>query len=96
MGLFEFYSMPFGPKNIGSVYARFVDMLLQRIRSQNVVLYIDDVLIFTKDLEHHLTELRSVFELHRLAGIKLRPTKQSFSQNLLSIWDLMYHKKGLV
>ena len=75
MGLFEFCSMPFGPKNSGSVYARFVDMLLQRIRSQNVVAYIDDVLVFTKDLDHHLTELRSVFELHRLAGIKLRPTK---------------------
>ena len=37
--------------------------------------YIDDVLVFTKDLKHHLTELRSVFELNRLAGIKLCPTK---------------------
>ena len=28
MGLFEFLKMPFGPKNSGSVYARFVDLLL--------------------------------------------------------------------
>ena len=26
--------MPFGPKNSGSVYARYVDMLLQRIRTK--------------------------------------------------------------
>ena len=46
MGLFQFTRMPFGPKNSGAVYARFVDMILQRIRSPNIVAYIDDILVF--------------------------------------------------
>ena len=75
MGLWTFSRMPFGPTNSGATYARFVDLLLQRIRSKHVAAYIDDILIFTEDLETHLKELRAVFELHRIAGIKLRPKK---------------------
>ena len=75
MGLWTFSRMPFGPTNSGATYARFVDLLLQRIRSRHVCAYIDDILIFTEDLETHLKELRAVFELHRIAGIKLRPKK---------------------
>ena len=69
MGLFQFARMTFGPKNSGAVYARFVEMLLQKIRSPNIVAYIDDILIFTDDLQQHLAELKSVFEVHRMAGI---------------------------
>ena len=75
MGLYQFCRMPFGPRNSGAVYARFIDMLLQKIRSPNIVAYIDDVLVFTEDLESQLTELRKAFEVHRMAGIKLRPKK---------------------
>ena len=75
MGLYQFSRMPFGPKNSGAVYARFVDMILQKIRSPNVVAYIDDILVFTKNLENHLKELKSVFEAHRIAGIMLRSKK---------------------
>ena len=74
-GLFNFRKMPFGQTNSGATYARFVDLLLQWIRSRHVCAYIDDILVFTEDLETHLKELRAVFELHRIAGIKLRSKK---------------------
>ena len=75
MGLYQFARMPFGPSNSGAVYARFVEMLLQKIRSPYIVAYIDDILVFTADLENHLTQLRSLFEIHRISGVKLRPKK---------------------
>ena len=75
MGLYQFARMPFGPKNSGAIYARFVDMILQKIRSPHVAAYIDDILVFTTDLENHVKQLRLVFELHRMAGIMLRPKK---------------------
>ena len=81
MGLFEFLKMLFGPKNSGSIYGRFVDLLLQKIQSPNVVAYTDDVLIFTKKLEQHVQKLRSVLELHRMDGITLRPNKTKPFQN---------------
>ena len=81
MGLFEFLKMLFGPKNPGTVFARFVKLLLQKIRSPNVVAYIDDVLVFTKTLGQYVQELRSVFELLRMAGIKMRPNKTKLFQN---------------
>lgn len=40
--IFEFLKMPFGPKKSGNVYARFVDLLLQKIRSPNVVAYVEN------------------------------------------------------
>ena len=81
MGLFEFLQMPFGQKNSDSVYARFVHHLLRKVRSPNNAALIDDVLVFTKTSEQNVKELRSVFELHWLAGIKLRPNKTKLFQS---------------
>ena len=75
LGLFTNKRMPFGPKNSGAVYSRFISMLLEDLRSPYVIAYLDDILAFTKDLEQQLVELEGLFEMHRKAGIKLRPHK---------------------
>ena len=41
-------------------------------------IYIDDVLIFSKSLEEHITHLELVFQRIQEAGLKLKPTKCRF------------------
>ena len=95
MGLYQFKRMPFGPTNSGATYARFVDMLLQRIRSEHIVAYIDDILLFNDDLESHLKLLREVFELHRIAGIKLRPKKTALFKEETKYLGFNVSKDGI-
>ena len=63
-GLFEFRVMPFGLTNTPSVFQRLMQRVLAGLNPPNgqayVVVYIDDVLVFSSSLEEHLQHLRCV------------------------------------
>ena len=54
--------MPCGHKSSPSTYARFVDLWLQKLRSQNTLAYLDDVILFNKELTDHVQELEKVLK----------------------------------
>ena len=74
-GLYTFKRMPFGAKNAGATYSRFIDMLITRLRSPYLLAYVDDVICHTPDIETHLAELDRAFTMHKEAGIRLAPHK---------------------
>ena len=74
-GLFQFARMPFGLKNAGTAYCRFVQRMIDMLGVEGVLAYLDDLLIHTDDLETHLKLLEIVFQAHREAGIKLNADK---------------------
>ena len=67
--------MPFGLKNAGTAYCRFVQRMIDMLGVEGVLAYLDDLLIHTDDLETHLKLLEIVFQAHREAGIKLNADK---------------------
>jgi hypothetical protein len=58
-GLYEFNVMPFGLSNAPSCFQRMVDFLLLDVT--HALVYLDDVLVFSRDFTEHLTELETVF-----------------------------------
>lgn len=55
MGQFEYVRMPFGMKNAPAVFQRFITKVLRPlIDDGSIIVYIDDILIATSDLESHL------------------------------------------
>ena len=74
-GLYTFARMPFGARNAGATYSRFVQMCLDKLRSPYTISYLDDIIMFTSTLELHVQELERVLEMHEQAGIKLVPGK---------------------
>ena len=95
MGLYTYSRMPFGPKNSGAVYARFVESLLSKLRSDQVIAYLDDILVFTADVMSHVDQLEKVLELHRHAGIKLRPKKTHLFQESSDYLGFHVGKDGI-
>ena len=79
-GLYTFARMPFGARNSGSCYSRFVDMVISRMTAEGVLAYIDDIITHTRNLEDHIGVLRKVFQAHREAGLKLRAKKTQLIQ----------------
>ena len=79
-GLWQYKRMPFGCKNAGNCYSRFVEMLLSRLKSGQVIGYLDDILIHTPGIDEHIDALEEVLKIHEEAGIKLRGAKTKLFQ----------------
>ena len=72
--------MPFGLKNAGTSYCRFVQRLVDILGVLGIVPYLDDVLVHTADLDTHVNLLQLVFSAHKEAGIRLNASKTHLFQ----------------
>ena len=77
--LYCYKIMPFGLKNVGATYQRLVNcMFFHRIR-RNVEVYVDDMLVKSKDEANHLDDLKETFSILRKYNMKLNPVKCVFA-----------------
>ena len=74
-GLFEFQVMPFGLCNAPGTFQRLMEFVLAGLQWQTCLVYLDDVIVYSRDFDEHLKRLREVFEGLRQASLKLKPSK---------------------
>ena len=78
MGIFEFLRMPYGLCNAPATFQRLMQNCLGELNLTYALIYLDDVIVFSRTEEEHLTRLRAVFERFREHGLKLKPSKCHF------------------
>ena len=81
-GLFEYKFMPFGLKNAGSTFQRFMDQILGHI--PNASLYLDDILLASESEESHMKDLEEVFKILAEYGLKINIEKCKFAVDKLT------------
>ncbi|KAL0405208.1 UNVERIFIED_CONTAM: Retrovirus-related Pol polyprotein from transposon.6 [Sesamum latifolium] len=77
-GILCYVSMLFGLKNAGATYQRLVDKIFQPQLDRNMEVYVDDVLIKSKEAHHHVEDLEETFAVLRKYRLKLNPEKCAF------------------
>ena len=75
-GLFEFVRLPFGLKNAGMTFQRFIDRVLAGLPF--VLVYLDDILVASPDRKTHLEHLRAVLQRLQENGLVLNKSKCQF------------------
>ena len=54
MGLFEYVVMPLGLTNAPATFQRLMNLTFQDLLYKSVMVYLDDILVFSKDVDEHL------------------------------------------
>ena len=80
-GHFEFLVMPFGLTNAPATFMTLMDSVLRPYLGKFVVVFLDDILIFSKTEEEHLEHLRLVFNELRTHALYAKQSKCEFFKN---------------
>ena len=70
--------MPFGLKNAGATYQRAATTFLHNLIHNEVEVYVDDMIVKSKDREGHIPALRKFFERIQFYKLWLNPKKCNF------------------
>ena len=71
--------MPFGLMNVGAMFQRAMDIAFSKEKDKFVVIYLDDIIVYSKTDEKHLQHLERVFLKCIKFGVSLNPKKSHFA-----------------
>jgi hypothetical protein len=94
-GTFMYDKMPFGLMNAGATFQRAMDIAFIGEKEKFIVIYLDDLTVFSNSDAEHLLHLRQTFEKCRKFGLSLNPKKSHFSMQEGNLLGHIVSKEGI-
>lgn len=95
LGLFEPLVMPFGMKNAPAIFQREMQRVLSDRLMKGVVVFVDDILIYTKTVDEHADMVEWVLTRLRDEGYVAHPDKCEFFQREVSFLGHVVNADGI-
>ena len=95
VGFYECKRMPFGLTNTPATFQRLMETCLGDLNLHWCIIYLDDKVIFSKDLVSHLERPKAVFWKLEEAGLKLKPSKYELFQRQLAYLGHVISAEGV-
>ena len=94
-GTYYYQVMPFGLKNAGATYQRAATTLFHDMMHRDVEVYVDDMIVKSRDRADHLTTLQRFFEKIRQFRLRLNPKKFTFGVTFGKLLGHIVSERGI-
>ena len=94
-GLYQFRSMPMGLTNAPATFQRFMELVLKGLPWHICMVYLDDILIYSRSFDEHLAALGEVFARIGAAGLRLKAKKCQLARDHVVFLGHVVSAKGL-
>ena len=94
-GTYCYKVMPFGLKNARATYQHAVTTLLHDLIHKEVEVYIDDMIMKSKDREEHIPAFQKFFERIQFYKLQLNPKKCTFGVTFGKLLGFMVSQRGI-
>lgn len=64
--------MPFGLRNAPASFQRVIDIILSSGRFKYAIVYLEDIIVFSKNINEHLDKLETVLSILQSAGLTIK------------------------
>lgn len=93
--LYQFTVMPMGLVNAPPTFQHLMQLVLHGLSWKTCLVYLDDIIVYSKSFSEHIQHLREVFQRLRAANLKLKPAKCSFAQPQVTFLGHVVSSAGL-
>ncbi|KAG0440160.1 Retrovirus-related Pol polyprotein from transposon 17.6, partial [Dictyocoela muelleri] len=90
---FVFNKMPFGLCNAPATFQRIMNNMLKNVK--DVLIYLDDILIYSKNYDDHYKTLKEVFEIFGKNNVSINFDKSQFLQKEIDFLGHRITSKGI-
>ena len=94
-GVYQFKRLSFGLTNAPSAFSMVMGEVLRGLTFKNAVIYVDDILVYSRNFIQHLQHLQQIFSRIRKAGLRLKPSKCNFATPKVQYLGHMISKGGI-
>ena len=94
-GTYCYKVMPFGLKNARATYQHAVTTLLHDLIHKEVEVYVDDMIMKSKDREEHIPAFQKFFERIQFYKLQLNPKKCTFGVTSGKLLGFMVSQRGI-
>jgi len=94
-GHYEFKVLPFGLTNAPATFMTLMNSAFTGLIDKCVVVYLDDILIYSKSREDHITHLRSVLNILKEQKLYGKMSKCEFFKNSIKFLGYTVSSEGL-
>lgn len=95
LGFYECNRMPFGLCNAPATFQRLMERCMGDLNLRDCLIYLDDIIIFSQDIDSHIDRLDLVFQRLAEYQLKIKPSKCEFFQKETTYLGHVVSEEGI-